>query len=297
MERNCGKAAEEPGAYMTRIFGVVNVGSFRISAMVAGVLSTGELAILGVAHREAWGIKRGYVVDMGKASHVIRDVIERAERAADTSVARVYVGFNGGGLASQIARAEIDIEGRRITQEDIDHLLQAGRNAVQPNGRMILHAQPVHYTLGEVCGVVDPRGLHAERLGVDIHVLSVDGASLRNISEAVHNAHLQVEAVVPSLIAAGLACLTPEEREVGVALIEIGAQVTNVAVYKSDVFVGLVSIPMGSGDITEVVAATFGIGRLQAERLKCVSGSAVVDPADHREMIAVNIGYDHDVTP
>jgi cell division protein FtsA len=130
--------------------------------------------------------------------------------------------------------------------------------------------------------------LHAEQLGVDIHVMLADGAPVRNITEAVQNAHLEVEGVVGSPIAAGHACLSREEKDLGVALVEFGAEVTNVSVYASGMLVGLASIPMGSGDVTDAIASAFGIRRFQAERLKCVNGSAIASPADHREMIPVN---------
>ena len=277
-----------PAPRISRVFGAVNIGSFRISAMIAGLSETGELVVLGSGHRAAQGIKRGYVTDMQAATYAVRDAIERAEKIADVSVRSVYIGCSGAGLASQLAQVEVDIGGRRIEQDDIDHLLIAGRDVIQPDGRMVLHAQPAHYTLDGADGVADPKGLHAERLGVDIHVMLADGAPIRNLTEAVQNAHLDVDAVVGSPIAAGHACLSAEERELGVALVEFGAEVTNVSVYAGGMLLGLASIPLGSGDITDAVASAFGIRRYQAERLKCVHGSAIASPTDHREMIPVN---------
>jgi cell division protein FtsA len=273
---------------ITRVIGAVNIGSFRISAMIAGISETGEMIVLGSGHRAAQGIKRGYVTDMQAATYAVRDAVERAEKMANTSVTSVWIGCSGAGLASQIAQVEVDIGGRRIEVDDIEHLLVAGRDVIQPDGRMVLHAQPAHYTLDGANGVSDPKGLHAERLGVDIHVMLADGAPVRNITEAVQNAHLEVEAVVGSPIAAGFACLSPEERELGVALVEFGGEVTNVAVYANGMLLGLTAIPMGSGDITDALASAFGIRRFQAERLKCVHGSAIASPTDHREMIPVN---------
>jgi cell division protein FtsA len=273
---------------ISRVFGAVNMGSFRISAMIAGISETGEMIVLGSGHRASQGIKRGYVTDMTAATYAVRDAIERAERMANTSVSSVWIGCSGAGLASQVAQVEVDIGGRRIEQDDIDHLLVAGRDVIQPDGRMVLHAQPAHYTLDGAHGVANPKGLHAERLGVDIHVMLADGAPIRNLTEAVQNAHLDVEAVVGSPIAAGHACLTPEERDLGVGLVEMGSEVTNVSVYFSGMLIGMVSIPIGSGDITDAIASGFGIRRFQAERLKCVNGSAIASPTDHREMIPVN---------
>ena len=273
---------------ITKVFGAVNIGSFRISAMVAGLSETGEMVVLGSSHRASQGIKRGYVTDMAAATYAVRDAIERAERMANTSISSVWIGCSGAGLASQVAQVEVDIGGRRIEQDDIDQLLVAARDVIQPDGRMVLHAQPAHYTLDGADGVSDPKGLHAERLGVDIHVMLADGAPVRNITEVVQNAHLNVEAVVGSPIASGHSCLSPEERDLGVALVELGSEVTNVSVYAGGMLLGLASIPMGSGDVTDAIASAFGIRRFQAERLKCVNGSALASPADHREMVPVN---------
>jgi len=273
---------------IVRVIGAVNLGSFRISAIVAGITELGDMVVLGSSHRAAEGIKRGYVTNMQAATHAIRDAIDRAERMANQSVQSVWVGCAGAGLASQVVEVDTEMNGRRIEQDDIDQLLVAARDAIRPDGRMVLHAQPAQYRLDGAHGVANPCGLHAERLGVNIHVMLADGAPIRNLTEAVQNAHLEVEAVVASPIAAGHACLSPEERELGVALIEFGAEVTNVAVYAQGLLRGMTVIPMGSNDITDAITSAFGIRSSQAERLKCVNGSAIASPHDHREMIPVN---------
>ena len=272
---------------ISKVFAAVNAGSFRVSAMILGISETGEMIVLGTGHRASQGIRRGYVTDMAAATYAIRDAVERAEKAAGTRVSSVWVGCAGAGLASQVAHVEVDIGGRRIEEDDIEQLLVLARESIQPDGRMVLHAQPAHYTLDGAHGVANPKGLHAERLGVDVHVMLADGAPVRNLIEAVQNAHLEVEAVVAAPIAAGLACLSPEERDLGTALVEIGGEVTNVSLYAGGMLLGLQPIPIGSTDITDAVASAFAIRRFQAERLKCVSGSAIASRTDHREMIPV----------
>ncbi|RNJ62065.1 MAG: cell division protein FtsA [Porphyrobacter sp. IPPAS B-1204] len=273
---------------LARTFAAVNVGSFRISAMIMGEAENGELQVLGSGHRASAGIKRGYVTDMTAAAHAIRDAVERAEKSANTPVRSVWIACAGAGLASHVVAVDIEIGGRRIEDEDVEALLVEAQDMIQPDGRKVLHAQPAHYTLDGAHGVANPRGLHAERLGVDIHVMLADGAPVRNLTEAVQNAHLEVEGVVAAPLAAGHACLTPEERELGVALVEIGADITNVAVFAGGMLLGLHAVPMGSAAITDAIASSFGIRRSQAERLKCVAGSAIASPADHRELIPVN---------
>jgi cell division protein FtsA len=277
-----------PARRLARTYAAVNVGSFRISAMIMGETETGELQVLGSGHRASAGIKRGYVTDMQAATFAIRDAVERAEKSANTSVRSVWIACAGAGLASDVVAVDIEIGGRRIEDEDVEQLLIHARDMLRPDGRTVLHAQPAHYTLDGAHGVANPRGLHAERLGVDIHVMLADGAPVRNITEAVQSAHLEVEGVVAAPLAAGHACLTAEERDLGVALVEIGADVSNVAVFAGGMLLGLRAVPMGSADITDAIARSFGIRQSQAERLKCVAGSAVASPADHRELIPVN---------
>ena len=105
----------------------------------------------------------------------------------------------------------------------------AGKDAIDRNGQVVLHAHPALYTIDRAQGVQQPIGLHANRLGVDIHVIAAEPSPLRNIDTVIRQAHLGVRAIVASPIAAALACLSDEERELGVALVEMGAEVTNVS--------------------------------------------------------------------
>src|SRR3546814_16228159 len=98
----------------TKVFGAVNPGSFRISAMIMGLTEAGELQVMGSGHRASQGIKRGYVTDMAAATYAIRDAVERAAKNAGTSIQSVWVGCAGAGLASQVAKVEIDIGGARV---------------------------------------------------------------------------------------------------------------------------------------------------------------------------------------
>jgi cell division protein FtsA len=197
----------------------------------------------------------------------------------------VFVGFSAGGLVSTIASVEVEIGGERIEKNDIDQLLTVGRDAIDPEGRMILHALPAMYTLDGLQGVKKPLGLHAGTLGVDIHVIAAEPSPVRNLDLCVRSAHLGVEAIVASPVAAGKACLSDEERELGVALVELGAGVTNVSVFAGGVLVGLKSIAMGGIDITDDIASAFGTRRVEAERMKCFYGSATTSPRDNHDMI------------
>jgi cell division protein FtsA len=249
--------------------------------------------VLGTGQRESRGVKRGYVTDMEASEVAVREAVEIAERISGVTIDDVWASFAAGGLVSDIANVEVELGGHQVEQSDIDELLSAGKGAIDRNGQVVLHAHPALYTIDGVEGVSHPIGLHADRLGVDIHVVAADPAPLRNIDYVIRSAHLGVRAIVASPVAAALACLTPEERELGVALVELGAEVTNVSLHAGGMLVGLRSIPLGAKDITDDIACAFAVQRREAERMKCRFGSAMTSPRDNHEMVeATPIGGD-----
>jgi cell division protein FtsA len=214
------------------------------------------------------------------------------------TIDEVWASFGAGGLVSDVANVEVELGGHQVEQSDIDELMNAGRKAIGGAGQVVLHAHPALYTIDGVEGVRQPIGLHADRLGVDIHVVVADPAPLKNIDYVIRSAHLGVRAIVASPVAAALACLTEEERELGVALVELGAEVTNVSLHAGGMLVGLRSIPLGAKDISDDIACAFGVQRRDAERLKCFYGSAMTSPRDNHEMIeATQIGAEPGAEP
>ena len=265
----------------------LDIGSSKVSAMIAQKGDGGELIVLGTGQRESRGVKRGYIADMAATEAAVREAVEQAERIAGINIENVWVGFSAGGLVSDVAEVEFELGGHRVEQADIDALLSAGRNSIDPQGRMVLHAQPALYTLDGLTGVKKPLGLHADRLGVHIHVVAADGSPVRNLDLCVRSAHLEVKSIIASPVATGLACLSDEERELGVALVELGAGITNVSLFAGGMLVGLSSLPMGAADITDDIASAFGTRRQTAERMKCFHGSANTSPRDNHEMLPV----------
>ena len=274
-----------PQPQAPRLVTALDIGSSKVCALIAEPGEDGSLRILGSGQRQSQGVRRGFIADMEKSEVAIREAVEQAERIAGTNVEQAYVGFSAGGLVSDLASVEVEIGGRRIEKQDIDALLGAAREAIDPGARMILHALPALYTLDGLQGVKKPLGLHADRLAVDIHVVAAEPPPVRNLDLCVRSAHLGVEAIVASPVAAGKACLSDEERELGVALVELGAGVTNVSVFAGGMLVGLKSLPMGGIDITDDIAAAFGTRRGEAERMKCFYGSAITSPRDNHDMI------------
>jgi cell division protein FtsA len=279
------KVRRQPQPATRTLIAALDVGSSKVCALIAEPGEDGKLKILGTGQRESRGVRRGFIADMEKSEIAIREAVEQAERIAGTNIDQVFVGFSAGGLVSNVAGVEVAIGGRRISDADIAALLDAGREEIDQAGRAILHAIPAFYTIDGVDGVKQPRGLHADKIAVDIHVIAADPPPVKNLDLCVRHAHLGVDCIVASPVAAGKACLSDEERDLGVALVELGGGVTNVSVFMGGMLVGLKSLAMGGRDITDDIASAFGTRRAEAERIKCFYGSAMTSPRDNHDMI------------
>ena len=276
----------------------LDIGSSKVSALIVAPDDEGRLRVLGSGQRESRGVKRGYVTDVETSEVAVREAVESAERMSGMTIDDVWASFGAGGLTSGIANVEVELGGHQVEESDIVELLRHGRAAIDRDEHVVLHAHPALYSIDRADGVKNPVGLHANRLGVDIHVIAAEQAPLRNLDYIIRSAHLGVRAIVASPVAAALACLTAEERELGVALVELGAEVTNVSLHLGGMLIGLRSIPLGARDISDDIACAFAVQRRDAERLKCFYGSAMTSPRDNHEMIEANqIGAEDGAEP
>ena len=267
---------------------VLDVGTSKVAALIALIGANGaDPRVIGVGQRVCHGVRRGLVADMEKTESAIRAAVDQAERNAGVQAEAVYVNMSAGGLRSEVENVEIDIGGHKISAADMTTLLAAGRARIDPGSRTVLHAQPALYSIDGLTGVQSPVGFHADRLGMDIHIVTADTPPIRNLDLAVRSAHLGVRTMVASPAASSLAVLAAEERELGVALVEIGAGVTNIAVHMMGQLVGVVSIAMGAGDITNDIASAFATRRSHAERLKTLHGAAITAQKDNHDIIEV----------
>ncbi len=268
---------------------VLDVGTSKVAALIAlvgGSSGGGDPRVIGVGQRVCHGVRRGLVADMEKTENAVRAAVDQAERNAGVQAGSVYVNMSAGGLRSEVENVEIDIGGHKISDADMATLLAAGRARIDPGSRTVLHAQPALYAVDGTF-VESPVGFHADRLAMDIHIVTADTPPIRNLDLAVRSAHLGVKTMVASPAAASLAVLAREERELGVALVEIGAGVTNIAVHMMGQLVGVASVPMGAGDITNDIASAFATRRSHAERLKTLYGAAITAQKDNHDLIEI----------
>ena len=192
-----------------RIVAALDIGSSKVAALI--VACEGEQAprVIGTGQRACAGLRQGLVADLERTETAIRHAMEQAERNAGMTAESVLVSVSAGGLDSEIVSVEVNIGGQRIERSDIDHVLSEGRAQLDAGARTILHAQPALYTLDEATRVMNPLGLHANRLGVDIHIITADTPPVRNLDQCVRAADLGVKTIVASPVATVMIRATP----------------------------------------------------------------------------------------
>ncbi len=243
--------------------------------------------ILGFSHTAATGMKAGSVVDLDAAEEMVRQAIDIAERNAEVELESVVVSLSGGRLNSERFIANIDLAGGAVTDGDIARVLAAASRHSVRNGRAVLHSLPIGYSLDAVSGIREPRGMLGRRFGVDMHMVTADLATVRNLMFTVERSHVSVEALVASPYAAGLACLADDDADLGAACIDFGAGTTTLAVFSGGRFVHADGFALGGNHVTMDLARGLNSRISDAERIKAIYGSVLTGGSDERDMISV----------
>jgi len=206
--------------------------------------------LLAFAHTAAQGMKAGSVVDLVEAEQMVRQAIDHAESAAGVQLESVVVSMSGGRLGSERFIATIDLAGRAVTEADIGRVLAAASRHSVRDGRAVLHSLPIGFSVDDAAGIREPRGMLGHRLGVDMHMVTADVATVRNLMLTVEGSHLSVEAMVSSPYVAGLAALADDEADLGAATVDMGAGTTSLAVFSAGKFVHADGFALGGLHVT-----------------------------------------------
>ena len=243
--------------------------------------------ILGFAHTAAAGMKGGGVVDLVEAEQMIRNAIEIAENDARVQLQSVVVSLSGGRLGSERFIADIALAGGAVTDSEITRVLAAASRHSVRDGRAVLHSLPTGYQLDAASGIREPRGMLGSRFGVDMHMVTAEVATVRNLMLTVERSHLHVEAMVSSPYASGLAVLADDEADLGAATIDLGAGTTTFAVFSGGRFVHADGFALGAHHVTMDLARGLNTRIADAERIKAIYGSVMSGGSDERDMITV----------
>jgi cell division protein FtsA len=243
--------------------------------------------ILGFAHTAASGMKAGGVIDLVQAEDMVRQAIDISESMAGVQLESVVVSLSGGRLGSERFVADIELAGGAVTNSEIARVLAAASRHSVRDARAVLHSLPIGYTLDAATGIREPRGMLGHRFGVDMHMVTADVATVRNLMLTVERSHLTVEAMVASPYMAGLAVLADDEADLGAATIDLGAGTTTLAVFSGGRFVHADGFALGGHHITMDLARALNARIADAERIKAIYGSVLTGGSDERDMITV----------
>lgn len=263
----------------------LDIGTCKTVAVIAESAEEG-VRVLGVGMVPSEGMRKGVVVDVKLAAQSIALAVEQAERMANMSVAGAYVGIAGAHIASINSRGVAPIpHGRPVTQDVVQRALDAAQAIAVPDNREVIHAIPRGFSLDGQDGVRDPIGMMGYRVEVEAHIVTGAAASIQNLYKAVDAAGVRVIELVLEPIAAAEAVLTQAERDLGVALVDIGGGTTDIAILIEGSVWHTVVLPIGGLHLTNDLAVGLRAPFAAAEEIKCKYGTVLGDEARPEEII------------
>lgn len=272
-----------------RIVVGVDIGTTKVCAIVASATAAGRVDVLGVGMAESDGLTRGVVTNIDRTVAAVQKAVREAERGAGIEVRRVVVGIAGDHIHSDQSRGVITVSNRNreITEEDVKRLLDDTKQVAIPPDREILHVIPQEFIVDGQDGVADPVGMSGVRLEASVHVVTGLVSAVKNIYRCIEKAGYEVADIVLEPLASSYAVLHPDEKEVGVALVDIGGGTTDIVVFEDQTIRHTSVIAVAGNRVTEDIRKGLGVMRDQAERLKHLFGTAMVDMASTDDFITI----------
>ncbi len=271
------------------VIAALDIGSTKVCALVAQLSEDGEIDISGYGVAPSSGMRRGVVVDVEGTVMAIREAVAKAEDMAQTRIEAVTLGLAGTHVQSVNNRGVVGItrEDKDITDEDVARVLEAARVLTIPPDREIVHVEPRQFIVDDSDGIRDPVGMFGNRLEVEANIATATMTSVRNVLRCVAKADLAVEATVLASLASGEAVLRQAERDLGVAVADIGGGTTDFAIFDRHGIWYASVIPVGGDYITRDLAMGLRTPLAAAERVKIEHGIALVDAVTADEIVEV----------
>jgi cell division protein FtsA len=257
--------------------------------VVAETFDDGRCDIVGIGVAESRGIKRGVVVNLEAAVDSIKKAIEEAELMAGVEIDSVHLALSGPHVKGFNSRGVIAVAGknREITRDDVRRAIEAAKAVTLPNGREILHVLPQDFVVDEQDGIGAPIGMMGTRLEVNVHIVTGAASSTQNIVSCVNRAGVTVVDTVIEQLAAAEAVLTPDEKELGVALVDIGGGTADLAIFERGSLWHTGVVAVGGEHFTNDIAVGLRTPIPDAEKLKRKSGCALSAMVDEKDTIEV----------
>lgn len=271
------------------VFGVLDVGSTKITCLIGRIDSDGQLRVLGFGWHQSRGVKAGAIIDPAEAERAIRKAVGDAESMADHRLRTVLVNLGCGHPASQLVDLQWPVGGRAVSDQDLRRVVQEGRQRAMAEGRDTIHVLPLAFGVDDTPGVPDPRGLYCDVLSARLHVVDAGTTALRNLVLTLERCELTLAELVSAPLTAGLSTLVEDERQLGATVIDMGGGITGMAVFSDGQAIHMSQIGVGGVHVTNDIARVLSTTVAHAERLKTLYGSAVSSPDDEKEMLPLQM--------
>lgn len=267
----------------------LDVGTSKVCAIVGETSDDQGIDIAGIGVAESGGIRRGVVVNLEAAVESIRRAIEEAELMAGIEIDVVDLALSGPHVKGFNSRGVVAVAGRNreISREDVRRALEAAKAVTLPSGRDLMHVLAQDYVVDEQDGIRDPTGMTGSRLEVNVHIVTTSAASTANIVACVNRAGVKVADTVLEQLASSEAVLTDDEKELGVALLEIGGGTTDLAIFERGHLWHTAVVAIGGDHFTNDIAVGLRTPIPEAEKIKRRHGCALSAMVDDEETIEV----------
>lgn len=260
----------------------LDVGTTKICALVGEVRNNG-IDILAMGSCPSTGLRKGVVINIEATVESIKKAVEEAEAVAGVEIKAVYVGIAGSHIKGFQSYGAVGIKGKEVTSQDVERVIDSARAVYVPLDREVLHVIPTEFILDGQDGIKDPVGMSGVRLEAKVHIITGAVTSVQNLLKCCQKAGLDVIDIVLEPLASAEAVLTDDEKDLGVAIVDIGGGTTDIAIYKDGGLRHTAVLALGGNHFTNDIAVGLRIPVQEAERVKKRYGCAMTNMVDESE--------------
>ena len=264
----------------------LDIGTTKICAIVGAITEDG-IDIVGIGTSPSRGLRKGVVINIDSTVQSIRKAIEEAELMAGCEIKSVFAGIAGGHIKGINSQGVIAIKNREVAADDVKRVIEAAKAVAIPMDREVLHILPQEFIIDDQDGIREPLGMSGVRLEAKVHIVTGAAASAQNIVKSCNRAGLDVADIVLEQLASSEAVLSPEEKELGVALVDIGGGTTDVAIFVDGAIKHTSVLALGGNQITNDIAVGLRTPMAEAERIKQKYGCCLASLVGKEETIEV----------